>query len=195
MGVASKIARASRACPPSLQLLDPPLPGLSKQLEELAKSCPDCYQVQKLRAQPLVPLVFPELPWQKVATDLFEWKHEHYLLIVDYYSRYIETALLKQTSAEEVIKHTKSIFARLSIPEVVISDNGPQYSSRAYADFAVGYQFKHVTSSPYHPQSNGEAERAAGTVKKLLKKEKDHFLATLSYRSTPYRMDTAHQNF
>ena len=64
-------------------------PGLSKQLEELVKSCPDCYRVQKERAQPLVPSVFPELPWQKVATDLFEWKHKHYLLIVDYYSRYV----------------------------------------------------------------------------------------------------------
>ena len=160
-------------------------PGLSKQLEELVKSCPDCYRVQKQRAQPLVPSVFPELPWQKVATDLFEWKHKHYLLIVDYYSRYIEIALLKQTSAEEVIKHTKSIFARHGIPEVVISDNGPQYSSRAYADFAVEYQFKYVTSSPYHPQSNGEAERAVGTIKNLLKKEKDPNLAILSYRSTP----------
>ena len=160
-------------------------PGLAKQLEELIKSCPECYHVQKQRAQPLITSVFPELPWQKVATDLFEWKNKNYLLIVDYYSRYIEIALLKQTTAEEVIKHTKSIFARHGIPEVVVSDNGPQYSSKAYADFAKEYQFKHVTSSPYHPQSNGEAERAVGTIKSLLKKEKDPYLAILSYRSTP----------
>ena len=68
---------------------------------------------------------------------------------------------------------------------MVVSDNGPQYSSKAYADFAKEYQFKHVTSSPYHPQSNGEAERAVGTIKNLLKKEKDPYLAILSYRSTP----------
>ena len=160
-------------------------PGLAKQLEELVKSCPECYRVQKQRKQPLISSVFPELPWQKVATDLFEWKHKNYLLIVDYYSRYIEIALLKQTTAEEVIKHTKSIFARHGIPELVISDNGPQYSSKAYADFAKEFQFKHVTSSPYHPQSNGEAERAVGTVKSLLKKEKDPYLAILSYRATP----------
>ena len=104
---------------------------------------------------------------------------------MDYYSCYIEIALLKQTTAEEVIKHTKSISARHGIPELVISDNGPQYSSKVYADFAKEFQFKHVTSSPYHPQSNGEAERAVGTVKSLLKKEKDPYLAILSYRATP----------
>ena len=160
-------------------------PGLAKQLEELVKSCPECYRVQKQQAQPLITSVFPELPWQKVATDLFEWKNKNYLLIVDYYSRYIEIALLKQITAEEVIKHTKSLFARHGIPEVVISDNGPQYSSKVYANFAKEYHFKHVTSSPYHPQSNGEAERAVDTIKSLLKKEKDPYLAILSYRSTP----------
>ena len=81
--------------------------------------------------------------------------------------------------------HTKSIFAQRGIPEVLISDNGPQYSSHEYADFARSYQFKHVTSSPYYAQSNGEAERAVGTVKSLLKKYSDPYLALLSYRSTP----------
>lgn len=160
-------------------------PGLSKQLEELVKNCPQCVKAQKQRAQPMVTSTFPDLPWQKVATDLFEWKKENYLLIVDYYSRFIEVARLKRTSAEEVIQHTKSIFARHGIPEVVISDNGPQYSADAYEQFAKDYQFQHITSSPYYPQSNGEAERAVGTIKRLLNKEKDPYLAILSYRSTP----------
>ena len=159
-------------------------PGLSRQLEELVKTCTECVKAQKQRAQPLVVSSFPDLPWQKVATDLFEWKGEHYLLIVDYYSRFIEIALLKRTSAEEVIRHTKSIFARHGVPEVVVSDNGPQYSG-AYKKFAKDYQFTHVTSSPYYPQSNGEAERAVGTIKRLLSKGNDPYLAILSYRSTP----------
>ena len=90
---------------------------------------------------------FPDLPWQNVATDLFEWKRKNYLLIVDYYSRYIEIALQKGISVEEVIKHTKSIFARHGIQEPGISDNGPLYSSEAYAQYASEYQFKHVTVS------------------------------------------------
>ena len=144
-----------------------------------------CYKLRKQRAEPLVASPFPDLPWQKVTTDLFEHKRENYLLIVDYYSRYIEIARLKQTTVEKVIQHTKSIFPRYRIPELVISDNGPQFSAGAYSQFAKEYQFKHATSSPYHPQGNGEAERAVGTVKNLLKREKDPYLAILAYCTTP----------
>ena len=70
---------------------------------------------------------------------------------------------------------------------MVVSDNGPQYSSEAYAAFARQFQFEHVMSSPHYPQSNREAERAVQTVKNLLKKEGDLYLALLSYRSTPLK--------
>ena len=73
--------------------------------------------------------------------------------------------------AEDIISHTKSTFARHGIPEVVYSDNGPQFSSDAHKQFALEYQFTHTTSSPYFPQSNGEAEWAVGIIKSLLKKE------------------------
>ena len=160
-------------------------PGLSKQLEEMVKCCTECCKTQTQTFEPLIPSCLPELPWQKVGTDLFEWKQNTYLLIVDYYSRFIEISRLNRTTADEVIVHTKSIFARHGIPEIVVSDNGPQYASEAFAKFAHEYQFEHVTSSPYHPQSNGEAERAVQTVKRLLKKEGDPYLAMLSYRATP----------
>ena len=75
----------------------------------------------------------------KVATDLFEWKQYTFLLIVDYYSRYIEIARLNRPNAE-VITHTKSVFARHGIPEVVISDNGLQFTSAAYCKFAQDFQ-------------------------------------------------------
>ena len=160
-------------------------PGLSTQLEELVKTCKTCCIHQQQRAEPLIPSELPELPWLKVGTDLFEWKNCNYLLIVDYYSRFIEVALLSKTTAQEVIRHTKSIFARHGIPELVISDNGPQYSSDAYEQFSKEYQFQHETSSPYFPQSNGEAERAVKIVKDMLKRKSDPYLAMLAYRSTP----------
>ena len=148
------------------------------------KSCSECCKVQNQRAEPLIPSTLPKLPWQKVGTDLFEWKKHTYLLIVDYYSRFIEISQLNRTTAEDVILHTKSIYARHGIPEVVVSDNGPQYSAEAYARFAREYQFEHITSSPHYPQSNGQAECAVQTVKCLLKKEGDPYLALLSYRAT-----------
>ena len=124
--------------------------------------------------------------YNSLSYVLVEWKQQSYLLIVDYYSRFIEIAQLNGLTASEVITRTKSIFAR---HETVVSDNGPQYSSEAYKTFAEDYQFKHVTSSPYFPQSNGEAERAVRTIKDLLKKSGDPYLALLAYRSTPLEVD------
>ena len=67
----------------------------------------------------------------------------------------------------------------------MISDNGPQFSSRVFSKFAKTYGFMHITSIPNFPQANGEAERAVKTIKHLLEKAEDPYLAMLAYRSTP----------
>ena len=158
---------------------------LSKQLEDLIQKCPVCCKEQLQSMEPLIVSELPDRPWYKVATDLFQWKGASYLIIVDYFSRYIEIARLANESAGEVVRHTKSIFARHGIPEIVVSDNGPQFTSSTFKDFANKYEFIHRTSSPYHPQGNGEAERAVRTIKSLLRKAEDPYLALLSYRATP----------
>ena len=160
-------------------------PGISKELEELVNRCHVCCKTQSQRAEPLITTPLPDLPWQKVATDIFEWKKSNYLLIVDYYSRFIEVARLRCMTADEVILHTKSVFARHGIPEEVISDNGPQFSSKLFQLFSHEYGFHHITSCPLYPQSNGEAERAVKTIKALLNKASDPSMALLAYRSTP----------
>ena len=91
--------------------------------------------------------------------DLFGWKKFVYLIIVDYYSRFIKIAQLdrSRTTAETVILCCKNIL-RHGIPEKVVTDNGSQFDSNAFHKFSLEYQFRHVTSSPYYPRSNGEAE-------------------------------------
>ena len=74
----------------------------------------------------MIPSKLPERPWQKVATDLFDWKGQEFVLVVDYFSRYCEIGVLRKSTSQEVISHLKAIFARHGIPETVISDNGPQ---------------------------------------------------------------------
>ena len=69
-------------------------PGLSRQLADLVNNCTKCCKERHQPPEPLMPSKFPTLPWQKVATDLFYWKNACYLLIIDYYSRYVETAKL-----------------------------------------------------------------------------------------------------
>ena len=127
-------------------------------------------------------LNFQNYPGKKLP---FHFNSATYLLIVDYFSRFIEVAKLSTQSSLEVIRHTKSVFSRHGIPREVISDNGPQYSSLEYAHFAAEYGFIHTTSSPKYPQSNGEAERAVQTIKQLLRKSEDPHMALMIYRSTP----------
>ena len=114
-----------------------------------------------------------------------ELKQQTYLIVVDYYSRYIEMAKLNSTTSRSIINHLKSIFSRQGIPETVVSDNGPQYSCEEFSLFATSYGFTHVTSSPKHPSGNGEAERAVETVKNLLRGSEDPYNALLNYRATP----------
>ena len=164
-------------------------PGIGKALKNTILECPICCQYRLPGTEPLMPTELPSRPWQKVATDLFEWKKSQYLLVVDYYSRFIEISKLSTASSPQVIVHLKSIFARHGIPQTVLSDNGPQYSSDQFATFSQQYGFTHITSSPKYPQANGEAERAVRTIKELLKKNQcqngDMYLALLAYRSTP----------
>ena len=89
-------------------------------------------------------------------------RSQQVLLVVDYYSRWIEIVRLHKTTSEDIILHTSSMFAR---HEIVVSDNGPQFSAESYAKFAQKYGFEHVTSSPHYPKGNREAERAVKTVK------------------------------
>ena len=113
----------------------------------------------------------PSLPWNKVGTDLFEYKGSHYLILVDYYSNFIEVAPLQNdTKSVTVIKHIKASIARHGIMETLISDNGPQFVSDAFAKFVKAYGIKHVISSPTYPQSNGLAEKAVQTIKKMMTK-------------------------
>ena len=114
-----------------------------------------------------------------------EFKKSQYLVMVAYYSRYIELAKLEHTTSEAVINHVKSILTRHGIPETIISNNGPQFASKEFALFAVDYGFSHVTSSPGHASANREAEWPVRTIKKLLHAAKDPYIALLNYRSTP----------
>ena len=132
-----------------------------------------------------MPSSMPSRPWERLGSDLFEYEKKHYLLIIDYFSRWIEIRHLTSTTSEATIRAMKSIFATHGIPDVVISDNGPQYSSEYFTSFSKSYGFTHCTSSPLYPQSNGEAERAVQTVKNILRKNEDPHMGLLAYRSTP----------
>ena len=160
-------------------------PGRSQQIEDLVSQCKVCILSRKNHPEPLQPIPLPECKWQKVGTDLMELKQQTYLIVVDYYSCYIEMAKSNSTTSRSIINHLKSIFSGHDIPETVVSDNRPQYSCEEFSLVTTSYGFTHVTSSPKHTSDNGEAERAVETVKNLLRGSEDPYNVLLNYRATP----------
>ncbi|XP_060774394.1 uncharacterized protein K02A2.6-like [Neoarius graeffei] len=160
-------------------------PAIGKDIQQLVSSCKDCQESRPTqRREPLLTTPLPARPWERVGADICELNKQYYLVAVDYFSRYIETAHLPNLAGETTRTRLKCIFARWGCPNVLITDNGPQFTGRAFQQFAKDYDFQHITTSPHYPQANGEAERAVQTAKKILK-QSDPFAALLSYRSTP----------
>ncbi|UYV66133.1 FAM120A [Cordylochernes scorpioides] len=101
---------------------------------------------------------------------------------------YPEISLLQNLTAQEVIGRLKSIFARHGTPETVRSDNGPQFQKvlgSEFSKFSKEWSFKHITSSPKFPQSNGFIEAIIKNIKQSFKKEEDCYLTLQAYRTMP----------
>ena len=109
------------------------------------------------------------------------------MITVDYTSNFWEVDRLENTESRSAIKKLKTHFAQYGIPDQVISDYGPQYSSASFAHFSRDWDFEHLTISPGHSQSNGQIESAVKTVKRLIKKvtkaKSDIYLAILDHRN------------
>ena len=159
--------------------------GISHQVENIVKQCPICACTHIPRKEPMIPSELPDFPWQKVGTDLFHFQGSSYLVVVDYFSRYPEIQKLSSTNSHSIIVALKNVFSRFGIPEVVVSDNGPQFVSTQFHHFAQSYEFHHVTSSPLFAQGNGQVECTVKTMKKLLRSP-NPLMALLINHSTPF---------
>lgn len=95
--------------------------SMNSQIEDIVVNCPAYTENQGSNPkEPMIPRKLPERPWQNVATDLFELDNEHYLIVVDYYSRYFELERMPSTTSSAVINKLKAIFARHGVPEKLI---------------------------------------------------------------------------
>ena len=127
--------------------------------------------------------------WQYVSADLFTITENEYLLRADQYSPNPFTQCLHSTSSTTVIRNIKAVFKDQGIPEILYTDNGPQFASWKFVDFYKKYTFLHKTSSLHYLQSNGFTERIVGVGKSILLKVQetrhDHYIAMMHYRATP----------
>lgn len=104
-------------------------PGLSSQLATVVGDCRVYSQFRDQPSEPMIPTQTPNRPWQRVAADIFHLHGRNYLLLVDYPSRFPEICLLTSLTSTSVVSHIKEVFARQGIPEVLVTDNGPQFVS------------------------------------------------------------------
>ena len=123
-------------------------PGISVQIENMIKRCPECVKRSQPRKEPMIMTKCPDSPWQKVAADLFQLKTATYLAVVDYFSHFVEVAKLVTTTSNQVIQTLKGIFLRHGIPKVLVSDNGPQFSSQEMRTFAEEYGLQQSLAAP-----------------------------------------------
>ena len=154
------------------------------------KDCDICLAYRQTPSkEPLQQHEFTERPWSKVGIDLCDFHGRTLLVLVDYHSNFIEVERITSLTTSGVSKVLMTMFSRYGVPDQVMSDNGPQFSSSEFRSFATKWGFEHITASPRYPQSNGKVENAVKTVKLLFNKCKDsgqsEYKALLDWRNTP----------
>lgn len=168
-------------------------PTLDSDIEEMCQHCVDCQQyLPKPEAAPVHPWEWTGSPWERVHVDFAgPFKGQMYFILVDSHSKWPEVVRMSSTTATATINVLRDIFAHLGLPKTLVSDNGPQFVADEFKTFLRQNGVKHVTSSPYHPRTNGLAERFVRSFKaamkkhsKITSKEIDIFLMT--YRVTPH---------
>ncbi|KAF4514255.1 UNVERIFIED_CONTAM: hypothetical protein B566_EDAN019553 [Ephemera danica] len=160
-------------------------PGLSSQLTTFIDQCETCCRNKTHHVEPLIPSPTPDYPWQKVALDVAEVNGIYYLIIIDYYSRYIEWHQLNNLTSGSIVIKCKETFARHGIPAELHCDNAPPLVGSEFKKFLIDWGIVQITSSPYYPKSNGQAEAAVKIAKRILKDCADPQLGLLAYRNTP----------
>ena len=111
--------------------------------------------------------------WMRIHIDYAGPVHNKMLLVVcDAHSKWIEVEPVSSPTSSQTIEKLRRMFATHGLPEVIVSDNGPQFTSYEFGQFLKKNGIRHITSPPYHPSSNGQAERTVQTLKRALQKSK-----------------------
>ena len=167
--------------------------GIDKDIEQTVQSCSECQSNQSLPpSAPLQPWRWPTRPWARVHADFAgPIQGQMLLILIDAHSKWIEAHPMSTITSSATAQCCRKIFATFGIPEVLVTDNGPSFVSAEFEQFLKKNTIRHKTSPPYHPATNGLAERAVQTVKRGLKKMKTGTLQDklsrflFRYRNTP----------
>ena len=119
-------------------------PGIAGEIRQMADACTACQENKPSNSrETLIPHYEGKEPWEKVGTDLMEIQGRTYIITVDYFSSFIEADLLTTTTSTEIIRKLKAHFARFGVPKVLVSDCGPQFTSREFTTFTERWGITH----------------------------------------------------
>ena len=168
-------------------------PGIDGDIEEFVKECNPCQRSRpNLPATYLHPWERPANPWERIHVDYASVEGQNVLILVDAHSKWIEAIPTSSMTAGMTVRTMRGVFATHGVPKVVTSDNGPSFTAHEFTEFLEANGIQHKLSAPYHPTTNGLAERAVQSVKQgvnRLDKGKDLrdrlSIFLLQYRITP----------
>ena len=146
-------------------------PGLSADIVKYIRKCRSCRNVKVRRdLKHTEQQLFPsQYPFHMVAVDLVSFPGVSCLSMIDRFSRYAVVEVIADKTSKTVIAAiTRSWIHRFGVPERILSDNGPEFSSAAFEEFCIAYGIVHLHTTPYHPQTNGMLERLHRTLKQRL---------------------------
>ncbi|XP_044184326.1 LOW QUALITY PROTEIN: uncharacterized protein K02A2.6-like [Acropora millepora] len=169
-------------------------PGLDQDIVKKVKSCDEFQAHQRTPAEaPLHPWEWPGLPWSRLHVDYAgPYKGEMFLIVIDAYSKWLEVHCMKSTTSNATIEKLREIFATHGLPATLVSDNGSNFITSEFEEFMKQNGIKHIKVAPYHPASNGLAERAVRVFKEGFEKMGEGSIQTkisrflLRYRTTPH---------
>ena len=175
-------------------------PQLDRDLEEVVKTCNPCQLARDSPAPvPLQPWEWPQRPWTHLHIHFAGPFLGHmYLVLVDAHSKWLEVKRVSSATTAVTTEVLRSIFATHGLPEMLVSDNVTAFTSSQFKHFTSQNGIRHVTSAPYHPATNGLAERAVQTFNECMKKtSKDSIDTRISrflfrYSLTPHSTPVYH---
>ena len=169
-------------------------PGLTKDIEKLDKECAKCQENQSNPAMaPLEPWTWPTRPWARVHVNYAgPFMNSMFFIVTDAHSKWVKIMKMSSRTSTATVQMLRTMFAHYGLPRTLVSDNGTCFTSQEFEDFLKANSVQHIKTAPYHPKSNGLAERMAQTFKKGMKKIASGTVDTklaqflFSYRITPH---------
>lgn len=149
-------------------------PNIDKDIEKKAHSCNGCHQTRKMpTSAQLHPWEWPSKPWQRLHIDFAgPFLNKMFLIVVDAHSKWPEVIPMATATTLTTIEALRPIFARFGVPQQIVSDNGSQFTSSDFSSFLSENGVRHIRIAPFHPSSNGLAERFVQSFKQAMKSAK-----------------------